>query len=134
MDPGERASGTRDEHYNLISVLYNALHGTENCNTYALDAEATGDQRLANFFREAGKMQARLAEQTKGMLGIDSAPTTLPEEIAPPDTPALRAGSSRLEREVFYRTRANPRPWSSLGSLGSFCPSPPSYRGDIHPR
>jgi hypothetical protein len=92
MDPGQRATGTRDEHYNLISVLYHALHGTENCNTYALDAEAAGDQQLANFFREAGRMQERLAEQTKGMLGIDVAPTTSPEEIAPPDTPTSPGG------------------------------------------
>ena len=91
-DPGPRATGTRDEHYNLISVLYHALHGTENCNTYALDAEAAGDQQLANFFREAGRMQARLAEQTKRMLGIDVAPTTSPEEIAPPDAPASPGG------------------------------------------
>src|SRR5918998_6677420 len=27
MDPGEQTTGTRDEHYNLISVLYHALHG-----------------------------------------------------------------------------------------------------------
>jgi hypothetical protein len=27
MDYGEQTTGTRDEHYNLISVLYHALHG-----------------------------------------------------------------------------------------------------------
>ena len=58
MDPDEQTTGTRDEHYNLISVLYHALHGAENCNTYALDAEAAGDKRLAEFFREAGVMQS----------------------------------------------------------------------------
>ncbi len=49
------------------------LHGAENCNTYALDAEAAGDQRLASFFREAGVMQAQVAERAKGLLGIGSA-------------------------------------------------------------
>jgi len=92
MDPGERATGSRDEYYNLISVLYHALHSTENCNTYALDAETAGDQRLANFFREAGRMQAQLAEQTKGMLGIDVAPTASSEEVVPPDTPGPLGG------------------------------------------
>jgi len=29
MDPGERTTGTYDEHCNLKSVLYHALHGTE---------------------------------------------------------------------------------------------------------
>jgi hypothetical protein len=70
MDPDEQTTGTRDEHYNLISVLYHALHGAENCNTYALDADAAGDKRLAEFFREAGVMQSRLAERAKGMLGL----------------------------------------------------------------
>jgi len=42
MDYGERTTGTRDEHYNLISVLYHALHGAENCDRYAADAEVAG--------------------------------------------------------------------------------------------
>lgn len=53
MDPSEGATGTRDEHYDLISVLYHALHGAETAEVYAADAEATGDERLAAFFREA---------------------------------------------------------------------------------
>src|SRR5919206_1616849 len=73
MDPGEQTTGTRDEHYNLISVLYHALHGAENCNTYALDAEAAGEAELADFFREAGVRQTQLAERAKEMLGIGDA-------------------------------------------------------------
>jgi hypothetical protein len=38
MDYGQQTTGTRDEHYNLISVLYHALHGAENCDRYAADA------------------------------------------------------------------------------------------------
>ena len=38
--------------------------------TLALDAEASGDERLSGFFREAGVAQARLAERAKGLLGI----------------------------------------------------------------
>ncbi len=45
MDPGEQITGTRDEHYNVISVLYHVLKGAENCDTYALDAEAAGDDQ-----------------------------------------------------------------------------------------
>jgi hypothetical protein len=96
MDPGEQTTGTRDEHYNLISVLYHALHGAENCNTYALDAEAAGEAELADFFREAGVRQAQLAERAKDMLGIGGtglrtggalAGTGPPEtEIPPEDT------------------------------------------------
>ncbi len=47
MDYGEQTTGTRDEHYNLVSVLYHALNGADTCNRYALDAEAAGDERLA---------------------------------------------------------------------------------------
>lgn len=80
MDPGEQTTGTRDEHYDLISVLYHALQGADNCNAYALDAETTGDERLAAFFREAGVLQAQLAERAKGMLGI-------PESGVAPEPP-----------------------------------------------
>ena len=86
MDPGEQITGTRDEHYNLISVLYHALHGADNCTTYAFDAEAAGDERLAAFFHEAGVMQAQLADRAKGMLGIPG------DKIAPEPPPGDLAG------------------------------------------
>jgi len=93
MDPGEQITGTRDEHYNLISVLYHALHGAENCEIYAVDAEAAGDALLSSFFREAQGMQVGLAERAKGLLGIlevapepgrYSATAGLPETEVPP--------------------------------------------------
>ena len=70
VDYGERTTGTRDEHYNLISVIYHALHGAENCDRYASDAEIAGDERLAAFFREAQTMHTQMAERAKGLLGI----------------------------------------------------------------
>ena len=70
MDPGEQTTGTRDEHYNLVSVLYHALHGAENCETYALDAAAAGRADIAGFFSEAQVTQAELAERAKELLGI----------------------------------------------------------------
>jgi hypothetical protein len=84
MDPGEQITGTRDEHYNLVSVLYHALHMAETMEAYILDAEAMGDERLATFFREAQAMQSRLAERAKGMLGILEVP---PEPEVAPDLP-----------------------------------------------
>jgi hypothetical protein len=74
VDYGEQTTGTRDEHYNLVSVLYRALQGAENCDRYAADAEVTGDERLAEFFREAQVMQAQLAERSKELLGIPESP------------------------------------------------------------
>ncbi len=70
MGFGEQTTGTRDEHYNLISVLYHALHAAENCEIYALDAEEADNDDLAAFFRNAQSMQRHLAEQAKEWLGI----------------------------------------------------------------
>ncbi len=72
MDYGEMTTGTRDEHYNLVSVLYHALQGADNCDHYALDAESAGDERLAAFFREAQGGQMLLAERAKELLGIST--------------------------------------------------------------
>jgi len=79
MDFGERTTGTRDEHYNLISVLYHALHGAENCDRYASDAEISGDEHLAAFFREAQVIQTELAERAKIILGIGAGSGIPPE-------------------------------------------------------
>jgi hypothetical protein len=114
MNPGERAIGPRDEHYSLISVLYHALQGTENCNTYALDAKAAGDQRLATFFREAGSTQEQLAEQTKAMLGIDVAPIASPQELDPPDTPSPSAGRGAAVEERRRSTEPERTPAADL--------------------
>lgn len=88
MDAGEQRTGTRDEHYDLISVLYHALQGAEACDKYASDAEAAGEQELAGFFKEAQQTQARLAEQAKAMLGLGAAggiaPGGISGGIAPP--------------------------------------------------
>ena len=85
MDPGEQTTGTRDEHYDLVSVLYHALQGADTCNVYALDAEAAGDERLTAFFREASVVQTQLAERAKGMLGITGVP---PEGMVAPGSPS----------------------------------------------
>ena len=70
MDQGERITGTRDEHYNLVSVLYHALNAADTCDRYALDAEAVGDERLAAFFRKTQALQTGVAEEAKRHLGI----------------------------------------------------------------
>jgi len=91
VDYGEQTTGTRDEHYNLISVLYHALHGAENCDHYASDAEITGDERLAAFFRETQTMQTQVAERAKGLLGILEPP---PEFGTSPATGTTASGST----------------------------------------
>jgi hypothetical protein len=69
-DYGERTTGTKDEHYNLVSVLYHALNGADTCDHYAMDAEAAGNERLAGFFRETQNLHTEVAERAKEMLGI----------------------------------------------------------------
>ena len=85
MDPGEQTTGTRDEHYNLVSVLYHALHGADNCQQYALDAQAAGDKDLVVFFREAQGAQALLAERAKELLGIPVSVSGADVQTAPED-------------------------------------------------
>ena len=65
MDQGEQITGTRDEHYNLVSVLYHALNAADTCDRYALDAETAGDERLAEFFRRTQALQTGVAEEAK---------------------------------------------------------------------
>ena len=44
----EQATGTRDDTYDLVSVLYHALQGAETARHYIQDAEQAGDQELTN--------------------------------------------------------------------------------------
>ncbi len=99
MDPGEQTTGTRDEHYNLVSVLYHALHGAANCETYALDAEAAGRDDLVTYFREAQVVQAGMAERAKELLGIGGvAPETeellLVAEVMTPEVVTIEPSAS----------------------------------------
>ncbi len=91
MDYGQQTTGTRDEHYNLISVLYHALTGADTCDRYALDAETAGDERLMAFFRETQVMQSQIAERAKGLLGILEPP---PEFSTGPATGTTASGST----------------------------------------
>ncbi len=95
MDSGEQTTGTRDEHFNLVSVLYHSLQGADHLEVYIFDAETSGDERLAAFLREAQAMYIQIADRAKGLLGIPETPATggvppgaisggIPPEEAPP--------------------------------------------------
>ena len=90
MDAGERITSTRDEHYDLVSVLYHALQGADACDRYALDAEINGDERLVGFFREAQVVYTQIAERAKMLLGILEVPPDMPPggRVSPRDVPA----------------------------------------------
>jgi hypothetical protein len=95
MDSEERATGTRDEEYNLVSVLYHALHGAETCEMYALGAEAAGDDDLASFFRNVQAAHRQVAEQAKTRLYTRrvAMPGAAGSEVPPP-------GEERPERRT----------------------------------
>ena len=65
---GEQPTGVRDEHYNLVSVLYHALQGAETYQQYVRDAEQAGDQELAQFFRDCQKGDAERAKRAEQLL------------------------------------------------------------------
>jgi uncharacterized membrane protein YgcG len=58
-------TGTRNETYDVIAVLYHALQGAENCQTYAQDAQ---DGQIRDFFQQALQLQRQLADQGKQVL------------------------------------------------------------------
>jgi len=59
---------TRDEHYDLISVLYHALQGEETVGQYIEDAETADDQELVEHFREVRERYREIALDTKEIL------------------------------------------------------------------
>ena len=63
---GQAQTGTRDETYDIISVLYHALQGAENCRRYRQDASS--DEELGNFFEECMNQQKQMAERGKQLL------------------------------------------------------------------
>jgi hypothetical protein len=67
MSEGQAATGTRDETYDIVAVLYHALQGAENCRTYQQDA--SGDEELSRFFEEAQNQQRQIADRAKQLLG-----------------------------------------------------------------
>lgn len=69
MQKAERMTGTQDVHYNLISVLYHTLQGAETSVQYVSDAEESGDEELARFFRDVQEEDRRRAERAKMLLG-----------------------------------------------------------------
>ena len=112
MAPEERVTGTHNEEYNLVSVLYYALNGAETCKTYALDAETAGDDALASFFRNVQATHRQVAEQAKARLGIGGVSTPGTAEVGtsipPEDTTGPKAPPT--PRDVRRGTSPEPPP------------------------
>ncbi|AFY47569.1 hypothetical protein Nos7524_1697 [Nostoc sp. PCC 7524] len=65
MNKAECHTGTRNEHFDLISVMYHSLEGAAVYEQYIQDANASGDRDLANFFQEVKDTNCKLADRAK---------------------------------------------------------------------
>jgi len=63
-----RTTGTRDDTYNLVSVIYHALQGAETYALYRQDAEEAKDEELTQFLQEVQQEESRRAERAKQLL------------------------------------------------------------------
>ena len=61
-------TGTPNPVYDLVSVLYHSLHGTETAAIYGDDATISGDPELAQFFRDIQLQDRERAERAKALL------------------------------------------------------------------
>ena len=61
-------TGTSNENYNLVSIMYHALKGAQTYDAYIRDAERSGDRDLAQFFSEVQQEDKRQAERAKQLL------------------------------------------------------------------
>jgi hypothetical protein len=68
QETGE-VTGTPDQDYNLVWFLQQCLSNTLRLEIYARDAQRTGDNELADFFRRAQGESKKGAEQSKRLLG-----------------------------------------------------------------
>src|SRR4051794_779102 len=62
---GQQQTGTRNETYNVIAILYHALQGAENCQTYLQDAQ---EGQVRDFIQQALQTQRQLADEGKQVL------------------------------------------------------------------
>ncbi|SFB50085.1 hypothetical protein SAMN05216266_114140 [Amycolatopsis marina] len=68
MTATERVTGTRDEHFDLTSVLYHTLQEAETLQQYINDARQAGDEEAAELFQELRDHDQHCAGQVKKLL------------------------------------------------------------------
>jgi hypothetical protein len=68
MDDVERATGTPNDSYDLVSVLYHALQGGETSQQYIDDARQAGDEELVAFFAQVQAEERSRAGNAKRLL------------------------------------------------------------------
>lgn len=63
-----QTSASNDSNYDVISVLYHLLQGSETLDQYCSDAENANDSELAAFFRELQENNNRMARKAQHLL------------------------------------------------------------------
>lgn len=61
-------TGTENEHYDLVSVLYHALESAATYEQYVKDAKKAGDNDLTAFFQNLKENNCHTAEKAKELL------------------------------------------------------------------
>lgn len=61
-------TGTKNEQYDLISVVYHTLEGAVTYEQYIQDAKAAGDNELASFYGELKSSNCQIAANAKQSL------------------------------------------------------------------
>lgn len=67
MSMEDRHAETRNEDHNLARLLRSAQREAEICAGYALEAEAEGDKRLADFFQEVQTMHESVVQKAEAI-------------------------------------------------------------------
>jgi hypothetical protein len=62
------SSPMSDRNYDVISVMYHLLQGSDTLDQYRADAENSNDNELAEFFREVQENNKQLAEKAQSLL------------------------------------------------------------------
>lgn len=61
-------TGTENQQYDLISLIYHSLQSAAVCETYINDAQQSGDQELKQFFQEVKDNSCQTAERAKKLM------------------------------------------------------------------
>ena len=87
MEARSHASVGGDER-NLARLIDNALREAEACGGYALEAEASGNERLAGFFRDMQETYSSIAGRAEKTLGDGRLPAGVrPNSVADEEDP-----------------------------------------------
>ena len=68
MSQSTGKTGTKDDIFDLVSVLYHCLDGAKACDEYIHDAQQTGDNESVKFFQDCKQQNIQLADRCKQIL------------------------------------------------------------------